>query len=351
MSDLGYDNVYKEFFDENGNLNLIKFSAYLHKNLTTRDSDRSLTESISLVNTDGQWRMNHPLSATSRVAWLQSILVSRINKEVIDVKTKGSAFYQRSIFGMEGATVVTDGTIPPSINNGNELKMIIEDGPAKGAMDCVLTIDYFADILEKAGLKNASFAEQKRALMQSGVIGPNAKATLIGYRIPTQAQSSIHPLRCVDVLPVIQHTIILPKEFTKITGSDFDIDKIFIGSLDYDVDQSELQMFNYEHTFENSQTGKEPSKVFTEKDDFGNRLINNYITILTDEHSSHMAHRSIDNDTTLLTDLLKDIEANVNKDKDYEVYDFYALRTQTSTKNEFLTGKTGIGPFALNNNS
>lgn len=56
--------------------------------------------------------------------------------------------------------------------------------------------------------------------MDAGIIGPNAKACFVGYRIPTQAQSSIHPLRCVDVLPVIQHNIILPKEFTKITGSD-----------------------------------------------------------------------------------------------------------------------------------
>lgn len=220
MADEGYDKIYKEFFNEEGDLNLVKFSAYLHKNLTTRDSDKSLTDAISLVKRGDEWQMNHPLSATSRVAWLQSILVSHINKEVIDVKTKGSAFYQRSIFGMEGATVVTDSNIPPSINNGNKLKMIIEDGPGKGAMDCVLTIDYFADILEKAGLKDASFEEQKQALINSGIIGSNAKASLIGYRIPTQAQSSIHPLRCVDVLPVIQHTIILPEEFTKITGSD-----------------------------------------------------------------------------------------------------------------------------------
>jgi hypothetical protein len=56
---------------------------------------------------------------------------------------------------------------------------------------------------------------------------------MVGYRIPTQAISSIHALRCVDVVPVVRDTIILPKEFTKITGSDFDIDKIFLSMKSY----------------------------------------------------------------------------------------------------------------------
>lgn len=138
---------------------------------------------------------------------------------------------------MEGhaADFIDDENLPADINGGEKLKMVVEEGPAKNAMECVLTIDYFADILEKAGLKDASFDEQKRALIEAGVIGKNAKSNIIGYRIPTQAQSSIHALVCVDVLPVIQHTIILPQEFTKITGSDFDIDKIYLSSTNIEM--------------------------------------------------------------------------------------------------------------------
>lgn len=151
----------------------------------------------------------------------------------------------------------------------------------------------------------------------------------------------------------IQSDLIGDYELTQM----FDIDKIFIGSLDYDVTEERLDVIdnvkNLKHYGRTGAVGYESSEkaIFVEKKDFGNRLINNYITVLTNEHGAHIAHRSIDNDTNLITDLLKKIEANVNKDNDYEVYDFYALHTQTSTKNEFLTGKTGIGPFALNNNS
>jgi len=70
-------------------------------------------------------------------------------------------------------------------------------------------------------------------LIDNGIIGPKSKATTIGYRIPTQAQSSIHALRFVDVVPAIKSTIILPQEFTKITGSDFDIDHLYLASFNY----------------------------------------------------------------------------------------------------------------------
>jgi len=92
-----------------------------------------------------------------------------------------------------------------------------------------------------------SFEDARNWLLNRGIIGaprtdskgraiPGAKANIIAYRIPTQAQSSIHALRCVDVLPpAITDTVILPAEFTKITGSDFDIDKLFLSALNYDI--------------------------------------------------------------------------------------------------------------------
>jgi hypothetical protein len=93
-----------------------------------------------------------------------------------------------------------------------------------------------------------SFTEARKWLIDNKVIGSSfdytdkdgnkvhkdgASANIIGYRIPTQAQSSIHALRCVDVLPVVRDTVVLPEEFTKITGSDFDIDKLFLSCKPY----------------------------------------------------------------------------------------------------------------------
>jgi hypothetical protein len=143
----------------------------------------------------------------------------------------------------------------------------------EGSMDCVLSIDYFKKLLgdfdiqtkrtfelTKDGAKiplkdkdgnikvdkdgntiyktklekrQLSFEEARQWLIDNGIIGEEAKANILAYRIPTQAQSSIHALRCVDVIPVVNDTVILPEEFTKITGSDFDIDKLFLSGLNY----------------------------------------------------------------------------------------------------------------------
>jgi len=167
---------------------------------------------------------------------------------------------------------------------------------------------------------------------------------MVGYRIPTQAISSIHALRCVDVIPVVRDTIILPKEFTKITGSDFDIDKIFLSMKSYSKRDGKL-----------SDSFEDGSNEF-----YQNRLLDDYIALLCDTvenedgtkttRSMHMLHASIDNDTSLLDDVIHDLEQSSIK-KPLHSYDSYALRHMCRAKDDFITGKYGIGPYALNNNS
>ena len=118
----------------------------------------------------------------------------------------------------------------------------------------------------------------------------------------------------------------------------FDIDKIYIGSLNFNLKKSGDSWVNDE-------------SEFTREQNLQNELIRNYISILRDDNGVHIAHRSIDNDTELLKDVLADIEEGREAQSEVMPYDFYCLRTHTRSKNDFLTGKTGIGPFALNNNS
>lgn len=118
----------------------------------------------------------------------------------------------------------------------------------------------------------------------------------------------------------------------------FDIDKIYIGSLNFNLKKSGDSWINDE-------------SEFTREQNLQNELIRNYISILRDDNGVHIAHRSIDNDTDLLKDVLADIEEGRESKSEVMPYDFYCLRTHTRSKNDFLTGKTGIGPFALNNNS
>jgi hypothetical protein len=91
-----------------------------------------------------------PLDAVQSSNFLESKIISSINKAVIDTKTPGAAFIQRSIWSMEGATLydrrkgklIGDENIAPSINGGKRLQMVNEEG----SMDCVLSVDFFTKI-------------------------------------------------------------------------------------------------------------------------------------------------------------------------------------------------------------
>jgi hypothetical protein len=81
-----------------------------------------------------------------------------------------------------------------------------------------------------------------------------------------------------------------------------------------------------------------------------------YLALLIDKKDNggprnvQILHRSIDNDTDLAKSVLKDIEGS-GKSKTESPYSFYSLARQTASKNDYITGKVGIGPFALNNNN
>lgn len=412
LSDIGMQNVMKQFFKTNedgqiidgdgkviddNNLSRVvidqkKFIETILDMIKSDDPNINLLSSLQVEGDEKSgYRLSMPVDAVQSSNFLESKLIAKINGEVIDTKTPGTAFIQRSVWGMQGSKLFerSDGGIVGDNNvtlyNGRRLQMINKEG----SMDCVLSIDYFKKLLgdfdiqtkrtfelTKDGAKiplkdkdgnikvykdgstiyktklekrQLSFEDARKWLINNGIIGENAKANILAYRIPTQAQSSIHALRCVDVIPVVNDTVILPEEFTKITGSDFDIDKLFLSGLNYKTEGVE-NIFGYveQHLVKESE--------LTEEHRLQNKIIDMYLALLIDKKDNggprnvQILHRSIDNDTDLAKSVLKDIEGS-GKSKTESPYSFYSLARQTASKNDYITGKVGIGPFALNNNN
>lgn len=412
LSDIGMQNIMKQFFKTNedgqvidGDGNVIegndlsrvvidqkKFIETILDMIKSDDPNINLLSSLQVEGDEKTgYRLALPIDAVQSSNFLESKLIAKINGEVIDTKTPGAAFIQRSVWGMQGSKLFerSDGGIVGDNNvtlyNGERLQMINKEG----SMDCVLSIDYFKKLLgdfdiqtkrtfeltkdgKKIPLKDKdgniktdkdgntiyktklekrqlSFEEARQWLIDNGIIGEKAKANILAYRIPTQAQSSIHALRCVDVIPVVNDTVILPEEFTKITGSDFDIDKLFLSGLNYKTEGVE-NIFGYVE----QRLVKESE--LTEEHQLQNKIIDMYLALLIDKKDNggprnvQILHRSIDNDTELAKSVLKDIEGS-GKSKTETPYSFYSLARQTASKNDYITGKVGIGPFALNNNN
>lgn len=336
LSDMGVKEVDDLFFTDE-EFDIQKFAKFLNDELTSRNANKNTIDAITIkVDADGSKHLNVPLAAQSDPHWIESILTSALNKRIIDVKTPGNAFYQRSVFAMEGNVISDDeyDKLPAAakklinwqtLNEGKQLQFVNNDG----SMDAVISIDYFEHIIPEG----MSFDQARKWLFDNKIIGnrSDVKANTIGYRIPTQAQSSIHALRFVDVLPVVKDTIILPREFTKVTGSDFDIDKLYLASLAYNVKDNKASI----------EFDKDKKQYYQ------NKLLENYMTLLKDnENSIQIAMRSIDNDTELVESIANQFES-AGSTKTLP-YNFYTLHEQTDRRRDYITGKLGIAPFALN---
>lgn len=337
LSDIGVKEVDDLFFT-NEEFDIQKFAKFLNDELTSRNANKNTIDAITIKvdDADGSKHLNVPLAAQSDPHWIESILTSALNKRIIDVKTPGNAFYQRSVFAMEGNVISDDeyDKLPAAakklinwqtLNEGKQLQFVNNDG----SMDAVISIDYFEHIIPEG----MSFDQARKWLFDNKIIGnrSDVKANTIGYRIPTQAQSSIHALRFVDVLPVVKDTIILPREFTKVTGSDFDIDKLYLASLAYNVKDNKASI----------EFDKDKKQYYQ------NKLLENYMTLLKDnENSIQIAMRSIDNDTELVESIANQFES-AGSTKTLP-YNFYTLHEQTDRRRDYITGKLGIAPFALN---
>lgn len=158
----------------------------------------------------------------------------------------------------------------------------------------------------------------------------------VGYRIPTQGMSSTFAFTVADVLPFQSgDLIIVPREFTAQTGSDFDVDKLYLATLQYENDGSLKILGNNDNIDE------------ADKTTITNTLIQNYIDVVTDIKTRANARSSIDVITDIIQNsTLKAIRGQNNEQPmgGYELTPYF----QMQKKKEFSIGKSGIGPFALN---
>ncbi|MEE3413770.1 MAG: hypothetical protein VZR53_00175 [Prevotella sp.] len=140
-----------------------------------------------------------------------------------------------------------------------------------------------------------SFEEIRAWLKKTNIIGKDSKASILSYRIPTQALASINALKCVDVIPVVRDTVVLPKLFTTITGSDFDIDKLFMSTVWYNMEKLE------DGTYAPRQIDDESTE-----EGMANKVVNDYIEVLCSAAKKHpeIFYRSIDQDTKLADDVI-----------------------------------------------
>lgn len=224
LSRIGQNKIKKEFFT-NGKVDNRKIVNYLQRQATNSGMS---AEIITNLTVDENGNIIVPIEAQSIRDWIQTKITSFVNKAVVDVNTPGGSAIQMSSFAYEavGRSVKTDAELGSAFNQGKKLKFLAKEGH----MQVILSENFFRDILPEE-LKNASFYNKRKWLIDNGIIGSRivdgveveSKPYGIGYRIPTQGLSSMFSFQVADIMPTtIGDTIIVPEEFTAMTGSDFD---------------------------------------------------------------------------------------------------------------------------------
>lgn len=330
LSRIGQNKIKKEFFT-NGKVDNRKIVNYFQRQATNSGMS---AEIIANLTVDENGNIIVPIEAQSIRDWIQTKITSFVNKAVVDVNTPGGSAIQMSSFAYEavGRSVKTDAELGSAFNQGKKLKFLAKEGH----MQVILSENFFRDILPEE-LKNASFYNKRKWLIDNGIIGSRivdgveveSKPYGIGYRIPTQGLSSMFSFQVADIMPTtIGDTIIVPEEFTAMTGSDFDVDKLYLATYTY-------------------KDGKRVSSDEKSEQGYVNKLLDNYSLVLTDFTNIAETRASID---TLTKILQKQILPIVQPKNTVEVNPMYELAPsfQLSRKTEYTGGKAGIAPFALN---
>lgn len=279
LSDIGKRNIKEQFgitevVDENGNstftIDKNKFVQMLKDDAISSNLPSNLIDVLKTVNNDnGTEDYYIELSGIPALAWIQSRLISMIKKETIDINTPGGSMIQMSNFAFKDSFIEKD-TSDYNYKLNKELRFKDENG----RLEAVVSINLFKDLLPKAYLieeakKNGTtYFEEARKFILS-----NNNLAALSYRIPTQGMNSTLPITVVDVLPSnVGDTIILPAELTKLTGADFDVDKMYLARYNYEVVNGKLHKIEFIDDFEGYDDNGNP--IYLDEDEYLEKVYN-----------------------------------------------------------------------------
>ena len=183
---------------------------------TIKGNDRYPNDLVNAVRiVDG--RFNIPLFDQSTAELVESLINSVIKDTVTKQKIKGGSCIQVSSFGLS-----------------DRLK-VVYDTDEKGNthvkyMECYMPA--YAKEFYQAFMKKT---EDGNYILDMNDF-PEELRYAIGYRVPTEDKYSMAPLKIVGFLPQQNGSaIMLPAEITTLSGSDFDVDKMYIMLPEFDV--------------------------------------------------------------------------------------------------------------------
>ena len=199
IEDLGNNFVVKDKY---------KVSNALKEEMLRREMSENGIDSISINPKTGEFYI--PLEASTSYMQIKSMLYSMVDKTIVSPKVSGFSGVQVPVTGWEAL-----GSSRGADKTKSALKFYTKTDPY---MEVYLPA-WFRNKLPKG--KFNTDEEMLEYLNKTDILRG------IGFRIPTQALSSVEVFKIKGFLPdYMGRTVVVPSEITTKAGSDFDIDKL-----------------------------------------------------------------------------------------------------------------------------
>ena len=317
-----------------------------------------------------------PVSVIMSSSLFSARIMAIVKQNVQSIQTQGGAFIQvpQTLFR------TIDGSGRPRLKLSNE----------HNAMDCYVSINLFANLLndvdwsrwrikhniEGGNPHSYSVAEAREYLMENKVIGPDAEPLGVGYRVPTQSKASVSALRIMDIVGAeCGDIIVLPDGYVNITGSDFDIDKLYVAiknkfissnnevvSAEEKLDEIKRKIDAYKDVKGINLKALVNKTLELQSSVLSSNMIRSYIGIMTSPEQWAETHTTIDSGSQIFKDKdvglikrlhtrntgidVKNIMVNGMENSSTSVYR-NSLMYQINKKMENSGATDGIAPFAL----
>ena len=186
-----------------------------------RGNQRYGIDMMRACTLDENGNFNIPLFDPVQSQRVQTLLNSVIKSRITKQKIRGGALIQVSDYGL------TD-----------DLKIVFEGEGANKRIkyiECYMPA-YSREFYEPLMDPETHVLDINKKDSNGNPVFPEELRKLIGYRVPTEDKYSMAPLYIKGFLPQQNGSaIMLPAEITTLSGSDFDVDKLYIMLPEFDI--------------------------------------------------------------------------------------------------------------------
>lgn len=210
-----------------------KLYNYLKDEITKKDADISLKRLVS-VNDKGE--LDFPIDATVQAQVLENMIVSAFNNRVVRYKTNGSMLIQVASTGFEKPNTFNKQASKEAAAKygSNDLAFYeVQDGRITAMEVKIALAGQWKALLYLMGTDGQPIRTRERlneALKNKEWVKKNEQSLqMVAYRIPTQGKNFLDVMQVKEFLPEeAGDVVIMPSEVVVKSGSDYDIDKMFV---------------------------------------------------------------------------------------------------------------------------